>query len=140
MLTVTFTFEEELDLDANDPLGDLSISDGRSVITIKTTFLDSWLVALIEAHDKRNEDHMRVEVAEEPFFLRIDVDSSGLLTINDGKLSLSPQSRDAFYRALRTVSESFLRAVLVLPDGHRNTFLEPIKRFVSAGLFDANRN
>jgi hypothetical protein len=140
MLTVTFTFDQELGLDAIDPLGDLSISDGRSVITINTTFLDSWLVALIEAHDTRNEDHMKVGVAEESFFLQIDVDSSGLLTIRDDKLSLSPHSRAAFYKALQTASESFLRAVGVLPGGHRNMLLEPIKKFVSPGLFDANRN
>ena len=41
MVTLKMSFEKETGLDAIDPLGDLTISDGVSTITIKTTYLDS---------------------------------------------------------------------------------------------------
>jgi hypothetical protein len=141
MLNVSITFDEETKLDAIDLLGDLRISDGHSTIMIATTFLDSWLVALIEAYDQtRTAGHVKVEVPEEHFFLQIDVGVSGLIAISDGKSTLQPQSRDAFYRALRAASEYFLKVVVVLPGSERNTLVETIKMFVSPGLPDSERN
>ncbi len=47
MLTITVTFEEESGLDLDDPLGDISISDDQTTLVLKTTYLDSWLAAMI---------------------------------------------------------------------------------------------
>jgi len=132
MLTVNVAFEKESGLDAIDPLGDLTISDGTSTITIKTTYLDSWLAALVAGcNQTREADHVVVEISEEPQPLLIDVTPEGLLSISYENQTLTPQAPKNLKAGLRRAAQSLLGAVDTLPDSQRNTFLDPIREFIS---------
>ncbi len=132
MLTVNVAFEKESGLDAIDSLGDLTISDGISTITIKTTYLDSWLAALVAGYNQTREaDHVVLEISEEPQPLLIDVTPEGLLSISYENQTLAPQAPNNLKAGLRQAAESLLGAVDTLPDSQRNTFLDPIREFIS---------
>ncbi len=132
MLTVNVAFEKESGLDAIDSLGDLTISDGISTITIKTTYLDSWLAALVAGYNQTREaDHVVLEISEEPQPLLIDVTPEGLLSISYENQTLAPQAPNNLKAGLRHAAESLLGAVDTLPDSQRNTFLDPIREFIS---------
>jgi hypothetical protein len=133
MVALKVSFEKETGLDAIDPLGDLTISDGVSTITIKTTYLDSWLAALVAGYNQtRDANHVTVEVSEEPQPLFIDATPEGLLSISYENQTLIPQAPKELKAALKRAAQSLLSAVDPLPDGQRNTFLNPIREFVSA--------
>ena len=132
MLTVNVAFEKESGLDAIDSLGDLTISDGISTITIKTTYLDSWLAALVAGYNQTREaDHVVLEISEEPQPLLIDVTPEGLLSISYENQTLAPQAPNNLKAGLRQAAESLLGAVDTLPDSQRNTFLDLIREFIS---------
>jgi hypothetical protein len=132
MLTIKITFEEETGHDAIDPLGDLTISDGISTIAIRTTYLDSWLAALISGYNQsRNENHVNVEVSEEPQQISINVLPSGLLSISYENQTLTPQPPQELKFALRGAAQYLLEALDTLPTSWRNTFLDPIREFIS---------
>jgi hypothetical protein len=132
MFTLKVNFEKETGLDAIDPLGDLTISDGVSTITVKTTYLDSWLAALVAGYNQAREaNHVTVEVPEEPQPLLIDVTPEGLLSISYENQTLIPQAPKELKAALRRAAQTLLSAVDTLPDSQRNTFLDPIREFIS---------
>jgi len=96
--------------------------------------LDSWLAALIAGYNQSREaNHVTVEISEEPQPLLIDVTPEGLLSISYGNKTLTPQAREDLKEALTRAAESFLCALDPLPDIQRNTFLNPIREFISTG-------
>jgi hypothetical protein len=134
MLTIKIAFEEETGLDAIDPLGDLTISDGASTIAIRTTYLDSWLAALISGYNRsRQTNHINVEVSEERQAISINILPSGLLSISYENQTLMPQLPQEVKVALKGAAQYLLRALDTLPSSHRNAFLDPIRKFISAG-------
>ncbi len=134
MLTITVTFEEESGLDLDDPLGDISISDDQTTLVLKTTYLDSWLAAMIEAFDQtQSVNHVEVKVAEEPFSLQVDINSLGLLSISYEGRTLTPQPREVVEAALKEAARFLLKSLSTLPDSERNTLLEPIMKFTFPG-------
>jgi hypothetical protein len=134
MLNINIDFEKETGLDAIDPLGDLTISDGISTIAIKATFLDSWLAALISGYNQsRDASRVTVEISEEPQSLLIEVTPAGLLSISCENQKLLPQPPQDLKDALRDAAKTLLKALGSLPDSQRNTFLDPIREFISNG-------
>jgi hypothetical protein len=132
MLNINIDFEKETGLDAIDPLGDLTISDGISSIAIKTTYLDSWLAALISGYNQsRDANRVAVEISEEPQPLLIEVTPAGLLSISYENQTLVPQPPQDLKAALRGAAQYLLKALDSLPDSQRNTFLDPIREFIS---------
>jgi hypothetical protein len=135
MIDIKLTFEEDTGLDGVDPVGDITISDGSSSIVLDMTYLDSWLTALIAGYKRvRGANHVAVEVAEEPAALHIDVTPKGLLSISYENQTLIPQSPEALEVALKNASKFLLDALDTLPDSPRNSFLDPIREFISTGL------
>lgn len=134
MLTIKLTFEKETGLDAIDPLGDVTISDGVSAFTIRTTYLDSWLAALISGYDQScSANSVTVEVSEEPKPIKIMVTPTGLLTVSYENQALEPQPAQDLKVALQDAAKDLLKALNGLPNSRRNAFLAPIRKFVSAG-------
>jgi hypothetical protein len=134
MIDIKLAFEKEAGLDLMDPLGDITISDGSSSIVLNTTYLDSWLAALIAGYKRvRGANHVSVEVAEEPIALHIEVTPNGLLSISYEDQALIPQPPEALEAALKKASKFLLEALGTLPDGPRNSFLDPIREFISTG-------
>jgi hypothetical protein len=134
MIDIKLALEKEAGLDLIDPLGDITISDGSSSIVLNTTYLDSWLAALIAGYKRvRGANHVSVEVAEEPIPLHIEVTPNGMLSISYEDQALIPQPPEALEAALKKASKFLLEALGTLPDGPRNSFLDPIREFISTG-------
>jgi len=133
------TFEKETGLDVIDPLallplGDITISDGSSSIVLNTIYLDSWLAALIAGYKQvRGANQVPVEVADEPIALHIEVTPKGLLSISYENQALIPQPPEALEAALKKASKFLLEGLGTLPDSPRDSFLDPIRKFISTG-------
>jgi len=113
-----------------DPLGKLAISDGSSTITIEPTYFDSWLTALIESLSRlKSNNHVLVEVQEEPKPLRIDVAADGGLVISHEGHEVIAGGWKEFEAALRTAVNAFLEGISNCPDSAQNRNIDPIRRF-----------
>jgi hypothetical protein len=113
-----------------DPNGTLAISDGSSTITIEPTYFDSWLTALIESLSRlKSNNHVFVEVQEEPKPLQIDVAADGSLVISHEGHKVIAGGRKEFEVALRTAVNAFLEAISDCPDSAQNRNIDPIRRF-----------
>jgi hypothetical protein len=131
MLTIDCIPDLEEGPDAIDPLGTLRISDGQSAIVVKTTYLDSWLAALIEAVDRaRSVDHFAVEISEEPSGLHLDRTPNGTVFISRDGNKVIAENWLALERSVRTAASAFLKTVGGWPSAGKNEFLKPIRRFV----------
>lgn len=132
MLKINCIHDLENGPDAIDPLGTLSISDGQCTIVVKTTYLDSWLVALIGALEQiRSVGHAVVEVSEEPTSLQLKRASDGTVIISYEDKTVVAESQRALDFSVRTAAGTFLRQVDAWPSAGKNEFLKPIRRFVS---------
>jgi len=129
------TFEKETGLDVIDPLallplGDITISDGSSSIVLNTIYL----AALIAGYKQvRGANQVPVEVADEPIALHIEVTPKGLLSISYENQALIPQPPEALEAALKKASKFLLEGLGTLPDSPRDSFLDPIRKFISTG-------
>jgi hypothetical protein len=130
VLTIKPIIDQEEGIDEIDVLGDLLISDSISTIVLKTTFLDSWLVALIEARAKLpNASQVVVNVPEELEPIRMQLRPDGLVTISYENQMVLADSPDAFDLALKVAAKSLLEVIGSLPRSRMNTLLEPIRLF-----------
>jgi RHS repeat-associated protein len=133
MVKISFTFDDGAGVNAMDPVGDLIISDGRSDVVVKTTYLDSWLEALIRAYKRvRAEEHVTVRVPEEPQPILIDGLPDGRLTITRSGKAVLAEAPEALEAALKAVSRSFLDAIQELPETSRNKIIDPIRQFATS--------
>ena len=90
------------------------------------------MAALVAGYNQTREaDHVVVEISEEPQPLLIDVTPEGLLSISHENQALTPQAPNNLKAGLRQAAQSLLGAVDTLPDSQRNTFLDPIRDFIS---------
>jgi hypothetical protein len=135
MIDIKLTLDKEIGPDGMDPLGDIAISDGSSTIVERTTYLDSWLAALIEGYNQtKSTNYVTVEVAEERAPIQIEVMSNELLIFSYASQALIPQTPEALETALKKAAKSFLEMIGSWPNARRNTFLDPIREFISTGL------
>src|SRR6266481_6476265 len=102
-----------------DPLGGITICDGGSSIVLSTTYLDSWLAALIAGYKRvLCANHVSVEVAEEPIALHIEVTPKGLLSISYENEALIPQPPEALETALKRHRSSCWKRLVLCPIAH----------------------
>jgi hypothetical protein len=134
MLTIACTFDEELGPGGMDPLGNITISDGQSQINIEETYLDSWLVALIESIDQlgsrsgcnlktEERDPMEIHLA---FGGRIEISYKDRTVRAEGVRELEIAVRAAcvdFFQTLETSDKARREASC-------NRSLDPIRRFL----------
>jgi hypothetical protein len=131
VLKINCIHDHEGGHDAIDPLGTLSISDGQSVIVVKTTYLDSWLVALIGALEQiRSVDHSVVEVSEEQRGIHLHRTADGRVHMSYDGTTVVAESWRALESSIRTAANIFLKTIDVWPSAGKNEFLKPIRRFV----------
>ncbi len=129
MLTIRLDLDLENGLDEIDILGDLTISDVHSTIMVKTTFLDSWLVELINAADRLpSEGHVDVE-AEEPVPIQLKLSPDQHVTLSREGQSVVAVSMSDLHAALRNAAKSLLDAVGNLPRSHINKDLDVIREY-----------
>ena len=132
MLTIDCIFDEESGLDAADPLGILMISDGQSELRIHNTFLDSWLIALIDAlHSLHALKQFLIEVPEEQKSIGLKVFDDGKIEMSYGGKTIVAGERSEFDRALRLAARKFLVGVDSVAAEPRNTDIAAIRRFAA---------
>ncbi|MEQ9672238.1 hypothetical protein [Coleofasciculus sp. G2-EDA-02] len=77
-MKIEWKLDEEGGIDPIDPVGDISISDGERTIQEEATYLDSWFDALIAVGKAMKlGNNLAVEIAEEPYSLKLKLVSSG---------------------------------------------------------------
>lgn len=112
-----------------DPLGKLVISDGDSEISIDTTYLDSWLAALIDGLQQLSATgHVRVDT-EEPKPIEIDVVPEGHLLISYKGKQVVAEGLKELELALRAAVSDFLAGIEDCPEASQNRLIDPIRRF-----------
>jgi len=112
MFRIVCAFERESGADARDPLGDVEITDGRSAIVVRTTYLDSWIEALIKSLDEiRAGRSAQVEIPEEPASLYVDVAADGKIRLRSGDVLVVADNGQAFENALLEASRFFLSRI-----------------------------
>jgi hypothetical protein len=78
----------------------------------RTTYLDSWLAALITGYSQiLHNKHVILEVSEEPHAMLFDVNGEGLLSISYRGLTLAPQVQEDLKTALMDAARSLLKAL-----------------------------
>jgi hypothetical protein len=130
MLKISVTLDhEDGPPDPLDILGNLVISDEQTTITLETTFVDVWLVALIDALPRlQSVEHVVVE-AEEPIPLRVDVDSEGSLLISSGQEAVVARSISELRSAIKDAAGALLNAMRAIPNAENNPDLALIEQF-----------
>lgn len=132
MLRINYSFDRELGPDGMDSLGDLSISDGRSEITITETYLDSWLAGFVEAISRLNTNRHAAVETEEPDLIELDLAADGHLAISfRGQTVIATGTRE-FESAVRAAVNSFLEVLNKYPDAWKNRDVNAIRRFWAA--------
>lgn len=131
MVEISYTFDEEMGRNGIDPLGTLTVSDGRSAFVIDTTYLDSWFSGLVGAFSQvAAAGYARVE-GEEPIPIEIRHDGERL-AISYGSATVFAANLGEFEEALKETSRRFLDDLKDLPDAPRNSTLDPVRSFLAA--------
>lgn len=66
-MNISFTIDQEAGIDPHEPLGNITISDGNSRLSIESTYLDSWFDVLIDGlNGLKTQNKLTLEILEEP--------------------------------------------------------------------------
>jgi len=130
MFKINCLFEKETGTDAMNPLGDIEFTDGRSTVAVRTTYIDSWLDALIKSvYRIRQGENPEVAIPEEPVILYMKLDESGGVTVREGNYAVRAKDSLAFEEALRVACGSFLEGVTEQEEAAHNPAIREIKAF-----------
>lgn len=129
MINIKWTLDEEEGIDPIDPLGDITLTDGRTSFSVESTYLDSWFSALITGINAVKSGHMAtVEVAEEPDILIFEPWESGMILFYQNS-SLRVNKIEEFMEIFRHAVQKFLCQV---DNCERNPLLNLIRDFLEA--------
>ncbi len=130
MLKISVTLDLEDGPDAINVLGDLIISDEQSKITLETTFLDSWLIALMEVLPRLSTaDHLIVEVDEEPKPLRLDIDADERILVSYEHEVVVAQTLAELIEAIADAAGALLTALKHVSEVEKNPDIAVISQF-----------
>ncbi len=130
MLKISPSIPSEYEIDEIDVVGDLTVSDGRSSFTVKTTYLDSWLEELVNAFDRmQSEPLIDVAIPEDPVPLHLRLDSLGRVVLSRQGQSVLADSCAEFGSALREAANSLLKLFDGLPHSQQNKSLDTIRQY-----------
>lgn len=133
MFRIVCAFEKESGADARDPLGDVEFADSRSAIVVRTTYLDSWIEALINSLDEiRAGKSTQIQIPEEPASLYIDVAADGKIRLRSGDILVTAGDRRAFENALLEASRFFLSRIAGQEEASSNPAIQSIRVFCEA--------
>jgi hypothetical protein len=133
VLTIDCIFDKELGPDGLDPLGSLVISDGNSEFRIDDTYLDSWLVALIEGlHSLPALKQIGIVAPEEKKRIEVKIAGGGKIALSYGGTTVVAGGRGEFDRAVRLAAAKFLIGVDSVAAEPRNTDIAFVRRFAGS--------
>ncbi|MBC6420638.1 MAG: hypothetical protein GDA43_00935 [Hormoscilla sp. SP5CHS1] len=132
MIDIKWTLDEEEGIDPIDPLGDITLTDGRTSLSVESTYLDSWFSALITGIKAVKSGHRAtVEVAEEPDILIFEPWESGML-LSYQNSALRVKQIEEFLEIFRHAAHQFLSQVDNQTGCDRNPLLNLIRDFLEA--------
>ena len=136
MINIKWTLDEEEGIDPIDPLGDITLTDGRTSFSVESTYLDSWFSAFITGIKAEKYGHKAtVEVAEEPDVLIFEPWESGTI-VSYQNSALQVKQIDEFMEIFRPAAHKFLSQ---LDNCDRNPLLNLIRDFLEAEKITALR-
>jgi len=131
MINIKWTLDEQEGIDPIDPLGDMIITDSHTILSVESTYLDSWFSALITGIKAVNAGkRVTVEVAEEPDPLIFEPWKSGMI-ISYKDRALQVKKIDEFMESFRNAAHKFLCKVDNQTGCDRNPLLNLIRDFLA---------
>jgi len=129
MINIKWTLDEEEGIDPIDPLGDITLTDGRTSFSVESTYLDSWFSAFITGIKAVKSGHRAtVEVAEEPDALIFEPWESGMI-VSYQNSALQVKQIEEFLEIFINSAHNFLSQ---LDNCDRNPLLNLIRDFLEA--------
>lgn len=107
-MEISFTLDRDEGIDPNDPLGNIVIRDAKTLLSVESTYLDSWFDVLIDGYKGlKNQKKLTLEIVEEPEVITFEPIFKGF-KISYGKEELFFNSLNEFYQSLLTSAQDFL--------------------------------
>ena len=130
-MKIAWRLDEEMPLDLENLLGDITLSNGSTVLQERQTYIDSWLDALITGLQAVQVGKARrVDILEEPDPLVFEPVEKGV-RISYRAMAIEVESVEAFHGALRLAATTFLRKLVRVEGWEHNALLHGIRDFVS---------
>jgi hypothetical protein len=130
-MKIAWRLDEEIPLDPENLLGDITLSNGDTVLQERQTYLDSWLDALITGLQAvQGGKAIRVDIPEEPEPLVFEPVEKGV-RLSYRAMAIEVESVEAFHCALLLAATTFLQTLAGVEGWERNALLHGIRDFVS---------
>jgi len=130
MIRIYWQLDEEGGIEPLDPIGEITIANGRTKIQEKFTYLDSWFDALITGIEAlKKSQKVAVEIVEEPETITFEPASNGW-RLSYGKEWIEFSNIDEFIEAVKLAAAEFLLKVEPISGSEDNALLKKIHRFV----------
>ncbi len=107
-MKIFFTLDQTGGVDLNDPIGNIMITDGQTLLLIESTYLDSWFDVLMDGFKslyKKNK--ITLEIVEEPEMITFEPVLDGF-KISYRKQALFFRNLNDFYQSLLIAAKEFL--------------------------------
>lgn len=121
----------EEEIDTIDPIGDITLTDGKTTILEESTYLDSWFEALIAGlKSVQQGKNAKVEILEEPEPLVFEALQKGMrLSYHNQAIALVNVAE--FSSALKLAANDFLEKLSYMNPNNRNDLLDLVRDFVN---------
>ena len=107
-MNISFKLDRDEEIDPNDPLGDIRIRHNQTLLSVQSTYLDSWFDVLIDGYKSlKNQKKVALEIIEEPEVIIFKPISRGF-RIKYGTKELLFDDLNEFYQSLLTSTQDFL--------------------------------
>ncbi len=107
-MNISFKLDRDEEIDPNDPLGDIRITDNHTLLSVESTYLDSWFDVLIDGYKSlKNHKKVTLEIWEEPEVITFEPVLRGF-KISYEKKELFFSDLNEFYQSLLTSTQDFL--------------------------------
>jgi len=130
-MKIVVNLDESETIDPIDPIGDITITDELTIITEKSTYLDSWFDALITGLETvKQGKNIAVEIVEEPEPIVFESWGEGM-RISYGNCTLSISQVSEFTEALKLTAKEFLNKFDRQGEFDSNNLFNVIRDFVN---------
>ncbi len=128
-MNIKVALDETTGVDSLDPSGEIVITDGRSFISEKHAYLDSWLNALIEGlKEVESGKTASIDLVEEPYPLIFEPTNGGIRITYQGT-ALSLERIKEFREALRSAAQQFLNQAEAAGQAPESELITSIRQF-----------
>ncbi len=108
LMKISFKLDRDEGIDPNDPLGNIRIRDDQTLLSVESTYLDSWFDVLIDGYKSlKNHKKVTLEIWEEPEVITFEPVLRGF-KISYEKKELFFSDLNEFYQSLLTSTQDFL--------------------------------